>query len=68
MAVRQPWFGEVHLCHAGAEIEVIALCGQAASDGAGADGNEYLAVFPEFAQYVHVFRIADAALDQADVA
>src|SRR5574340_509712 len=47
---------------------MVALRGQAAIDGAGADGDEYLAVGAELAQHMHVLRVADAALDDADVA
>ena len=68
VAVRQPRFGEVHLGEATAQVEMVALCGQSAVDRAGADGNEDFAVPAELAQHMHVFRIADAAFDDADVA
>src|SRR5574340_684482 len=68
MAVRQPRFGEVHLGQATAQIEVVALRGQAAGHGARTDGDEDFAVGAELAQHMHVLRVADAALDDADVA
>ncbi len=68
MTVHQTWFGEIHLGQATAQVEMIALCRQAAVDGAGADGNEDFAVFAEFAQHMHVLCIADTTFDEADVA
>jgi hypothetical protein len=68
MAVRQPGFGQVNLGQAAAQVEVVALRGQSAVDGAGADGDEYLAASAELMQYMHVFRVAHAAFDDADVA
>ena len=50
------------------EIEMIALRRQAAVDGAGADGDERLAAFAKLAQHMHVLGVADAALDEADIA
>jgi hypothetical protein len=47
---------------------VVALCRQAAVDGAGAHGHQRLAAGAELAQHVHVLGVAQAPLDQADVA
>ncbi len=47
---------------------MVALRGQAAVHGAGAHGDQDLAVGAELAQHVHVLGVADAALDDADVA
>ena len=66
--MREPRLGEVNLGHAGAEVEMVALRRQAAVDRTGADSDQRLAVLPEFPQHVHVLRVADAALDQPDVA
>jgi len=47
---------------------MVALGRQTAGDRAGTDRDQYLAVLSEFAQHMHVFRVADAAFDNADVA
>ncbi len=67
-AVGHAGIGQVHLLQAQAEVEVVALRGQAARHGAGAHRHQDLAVGAELAQHVHVLRVADAAFDDADVA
>ncbi len=47
---------------------MVALGRQAAIDGAGADSDQHLAMGAHFPEHMHVFRIADAAFDKADVA
>ena len=47
---------------------MIALRRQAAIDRAGADGDENFAVVAKLAQHVNVLGVADAALDDSDVA
>jgi hypothetical protein len=47
---------------------MVALRRQAAVDGAGADGDQHLAVLAELAQHMDVLGIAQTALDEADVA
>ena len=47
---------------------MIAHRGQAAVDRAGADRDQDLGVLAQFAQHMHVLGVADAALDQRDVA
>jgi len=60
--------GRVDLLQAVAQVEVVALRGQAAVERAGADGDQDLAIVAELAQHVHVLGVADTALDDADVA
>ena len=50
------------------EIEMIALRRQAAVDRAGADGDERRAALAELAQHMDVLGVADAALNEADIA
>ena len=50
------------------QVEMIALRRQAAIDRAGADGDENFAVVAKLAQHVNVLGVADAALDDSDVA
>ena len=60
--------GRVDLVEHLADVEMIAHRGQAAVDRAGADRDQDLGVGAQFAQHMHVLRVADAALDQRDVA
>jgi hypothetical protein len=60
--------GQVDFLQAQTEVEMIALRRQAAIDRAGTDGDQHFAVAAKLAQHMHVLGIADAALDEADVA
>ena len=50
------------------QVEMITHRRHATIDGAGADSDQHLTVLAEFAQHMHVFRVAYAALNQTDVA
>ncbi|MDT4890030.1 hypothetical protein FQZ97_1268160 [compost metagenome] len=47
---------------------MVAQRRQAAGDGAGAHGHQHAALVAEGAQHLHVLGVAQAALDEADVA
>jgi hypothetical protein len=63
-----PGAGQVDLLQAPTEVEMVALRRQPAIDRTGADGDQHLAVAAKLAQHMDVLGVADAALDQADVA
>ena len=50
------------------QLELVALGRQPPVDGAGADRHQRLALRAEGAQHLHVLGVAQAALDEADVA
>jgi hypothetical protein len=58
----------VHIAQNLPNIELIALRRQATVNGAGTYGYQGFAIGPEFAQYMHVFCVAQAAFDQPNIA
>jgi hypothetical protein len=67
-AVGQPRAGVIDLFEDGRQRQVVALGRQAAVDGAGTHGDQDLAVLAELTQYMHVLGVAQATLDDADIA
>ena len=67
-AIGQTRTGVVDLLEYRRQRQVVALRRQPAVDRAGADGDQHLAVPAEIAQHVDVLGVAQAPLDDADIA
>jgi hypothetical protein len=66
--MRHARLGQVDLLQALAEIEMVALRGQAAGDGARPYRHEHFAVRTKLAQHVHILCIAQPTFDEPYVA